>query len=32
MSASQQDVWRYAIAHAPGGLLKKLDASRSPCG
>src|SRR5688500_111139 len=27
MSAAQQDVWRYAITHAPAGLLKKLDGS-----
>jgi P27 family predicted phage terminase small subunit len=27
MSASQKDVWRYALEHAPCGLLKKLDGS-----
>lgn len=27
MSASQQASWRYAIAHAPAGLLKLLDRS-----
>lgn len=27
MSASQQAAWRYAIAHAPAGLLKLLDRS-----
>lgn len=27
MSPSQKDGWRYAMAHAPDGLLKKLDSS-----
>jgi P27 family predicted phage terminase small subunit len=27
MSASQKDVWHYALEHAPRGLLKKLDGS-----
>jgi len=27
MTASQQDGWRYAIAKAPGGLLRQLDQS-----
>lgn len=27
MDAAQQETWRYAIKHAPLGLLKKLDSS-----
>jgi phage terminase small subunit len=27
MSASQKDIWAYALANAPEGLLRKIDAS-----
>lgn len=27
MTETQKDGWRYAIAHAPNGLLKRLDQS-----